>query len=373
MLLSWLRQPSQNKSKAAVRRPIRLQLESLEERIVLSGGITFEPTSLPPATVGIFYFDVVTIGDQAGLKSLNISGLPFPVNGYSESPAAGEIDGLSFSHASVYIPGMEIMGRPTNSGTITFTVSATDWYGNSASQNYTLTVNPSGGNPGGGTTGGGQGGDNPIQQILNLINTLINDYKAAVQNAENTAGQIIAQIESGLPGGPTGPTNSGPGQPNIFKLVVQYVEHEQSEEEKAWQKGLATVEYLAKDFVPEKVYEPAKELIETALRKAVAAEDIARNGEVIKKLGGVAGVIAKVWDVGEIGKEAFESGSAFAEHKYGDAFKHLGIALADGAVIGLAETNPGLALAYKLFGEKPFENLLDQVAKQIDHAPAQLE
>jgi hypothetical protein len=43
MFLSWLRRPTQSKAGTTMRRPVRLRLENLEERVVLSGDVTGNP------------------------------------------------------------------------------------------------------------------------------------------------------------------------------------------------------------------------------------------------------------------------------------------------------------------------------------------
>jgi hypothetical protein len=99
---------------------------------------------VPPATVGAAYSQTFTQTGGVGTTTFSKSGTMPP--------------GLNFNAASA-----TLSGTPTQAGSFSFTVTATDSLNGSGSQNYTLVVNaaPTGGGGGGSSGGGGSTATGP--------------------------------------------------------------------------------------------------------------------------------------------------------------------------------------------------------------------
>ncbi|MCL2659129.1 MAG: Ig-like domain repeat protein, partial [Acidobacteriaceae bacterium] len=106
---------------------MNMALPPAKQTILLNGTafeITISPASLPNGTVGVAY-----------TQTLAASGGTGP---YTYTVITGSLpDGLGLSASGV------LSGTPTTVGTKTFTVEATDALGNTGTQNYSLTVDPS--------------------------------------------------------------------------------------------------------------------------------------------------------------------------------------------------------------------------------------
>ncbi|MBI4548082.1 MAG: putative Ig domain-containing protein [Ignavibacteriae bacterium] len=83
--------------------------------------ITISPTSLPNGTVGIAYSQTLTASGGTSPHTFAVTGGSIP-------------DGLTLSSSGV------LSGTPTTDNTFTFTVTATDAYGCTASQSYSITI-----------------------------------------------------------------------------------------------------------------------------------------------------------------------------------------------------------------------------------------
>ncbi len=143
--LSWLRfELGQYRSLSrrgwpARRHPtIWLQLEALEDRTVPS--ITFNPPSLPSDTVNILYSQAFTNSGLSGPSAITATGGTGAIQ-LSVSNLQGAIPGLVVANSGT--GSLPISGTPTAIGTVSFTVTAMDSLGNTASSSYSITVNPS--------------------------------------------------------------------------------------------------------------------------------------------------------------------------------------------------------------------------------------
>lgn len=89
--------------------------------VVAAAAITISPTTLPNPTVGSAYSQTLTASGGTGPYSFSLLSGALPV-------------GIVFSSAGVF------SGTPTTAGTYTFTVRATDSFGNTGDQAYTLVI-----------------------------------------------------------------------------------------------------------------------------------------------------------------------------------------------------------------------------------------
>jgi parallel beta-helix repeat protein len=97
--------------------------------LTINSGVSLSPTSVPAGTVGTSYSQ--SISASGGTGTLTVT----------DSITSGSIPaGLTFSISGSQL---SISGTPTASGTVGFSVTATDSVGATATQTYTLTVNPS--------------------------------------------------------------------------------------------------------------------------------------------------------------------------------------------------------------------------------------
>jgi hypothetical protein len=94
-----------------------------------TAGVSLSPSGLPDGDVGLSYVApaIDAIGGDGGPFTYDVTG-------------GGVPPGLVFS--TVNDPQYLLSGTPTFAGTYTFTVTATDISGNSASQDYTVLINP---------------------------------------------------------------------------------------------------------------------------------------------------------------------------------------------------------------------------------------
>jgi uncharacterized delta-60 repeat protein len=111
----------------------RGHFEKLESRTVLSA-LTLVPSSLPPDTVNIAYNQTITASGGVAPVTLKVS-----------NPAVTNLDDPSSTSLGLTMSGsgtssLLISGTPTAAGTETFTVTATDKKGATASTNYTIAV-----------------------------------------------------------------------------------------------------------------------------------------------------------------------------------------------------------------------------------------
>jgi hypothetical protein len=211
MFLSCLRQPKQRRSYAAVSRRIRLELESLEERVVLSGGdpVSLSPQALPPATVGTYYNQLITV--TGGTYNSNNSYYTWDANPSSADGLGVEGVNLNGVAPVLSSQALAIEGMPTSSGTITFTVTANGYPGDpddgeSVTQTYILTVNPASQPPAPGGGGNGaplpQGGsDNGPPSLQGSVSWFQNTLQQFIQGLGNALRQIVdtmAQLEQQL-------------------------------------------------------------------------------------------------------------------------------------------------------------------------------
>jgi hypothetical protein len=96
--------------------------------LTINPAVTLSPDSLPASTVGVGYNQVIIASDGTGNKTVTytVTGGVIP-------------SGLSFTSSNNQLA---IVGTPTASGTVSFDITATDSVGATATQSYTLTINP---------------------------------------------------------------------------------------------------------------------------------------------------------------------------------------------------------------------------------------
>ncbi len=97
--------------------------------ITVNGPVTINPAALPGATVNTNYNQTITASGGTGMVSFVVSNLQ--LNG---------ITGLTVPANGV--GSLVLTGAPSATGTITFTVTATDQAGGTATADYSITVNP---------------------------------------------------------------------------------------------------------------------------------------------------------------------------------------------------------------------------------------
>ncbi len=111
------------------RRPVLLALETLENRLVPSGDLILNPSSLPADTINIAYNQSISASGGTGNVTLAVSNISNAIPGMS---ITGNGTGL-----------ISISGTPTAVGTETFTVTGTDAAGDTTGPvSYSLTVDP---------------------------------------------------------------------------------------------------------------------------------------------------------------------------------------------------------------------------------------
>jgi fibronectin type 3 domain-containing protein len=96
--------------------------------IVINRVVTLSPTSLPPEPVSVAYNQTITASGGTGNVTLTVSNV------------SGSIPGITIPSGGTN--SLAISGMPTATGTVTFTVKATDSVGESGSFNYSITINP---------------------------------------------------------------------------------------------------------------------------------------------------------------------------------------------------------------------------------------
>jgi uncharacterized repeat protein (TIGR03803 family) len=96
--------------------------------LTVTSPIAFSPTSLPADTVNVAYNQTITTSGGTGTVTLTVSGI------------IGSIPGLTIPSSGSN--SLAITGTPTASGTVSFTVTATDPGGDTSTNNYSITVNP---------------------------------------------------------------------------------------------------------------------------------------------------------------------------------------------------------------------------------------
>ena len=127
----WLDRPrTTRRHRHTAHRPrVRLRVESLECRTLLSVGPVLTPLTLPADTINIAYNQTITASEGMAPVTLAVSNIQDAIPGLNV-PLTSSSNTLT------------INGTPTLAGTETFTVTATDSKGNHQSANYSITVNP---------------------------------------------------------------------------------------------------------------------------------------------------------------------------------------------------------------------------------------